>query len=140
MSRSGNQNARVHGLTTKPDDHLVMSHFEAIQNDHHYRNHKKQRALSLAYQEASLDMARDHLTSELSKKDNDQVNIFADLLMSEIRNEELTHQDKYRMLAKSFESQNILSSFTRNRKKLAMRYFNEALSKRNEALRQFLEE
>jgi len=85
-------------------------------------------------------MARDHLTSELSKKDNDQVNIFADLLMSEIRNEELTHQDKYRLLAKSLKSQNIVSSFTRNRKKLAMRYFNEALSKRNEALRQFLEE
>ena len=140
MSRSGNQNARVHGLTTKPDDHLVTSHLEAIQNDHHYRSHKKQRALSLAYQEASLDMARDHLTSELSKKDNDQVNIFADLLMSEIRNEDLTHQDKYRMLSKSLKSQNILSSFTRNRKKLAISYFNEALSKRNEALRQFLEE
>jgi len=40
MPRSGNQNARVHGLTTKPDDHLVMSHLEAIQNDHQYRNHK----------------------------------------------------------------------------------------------------
>ena len=140
MSRSGNRNARVHGLTTKPDDHLVQLHLEAIQNDHHYRNHKQKLALSLAYREASLDMARDHLTSELSKKDNDQVNIFADLLMSEIRNEDLTHQDKYRMLSKSLKSQNILSSFTRNRKKLAMRYFNEALSKRNEALRQFLEE
>jgi hypothetical protein len=44
------------------------------------------------------------------------------------------------MLAKSLKSQNILSFLTRNRKKLAMRYFNEALSKRNEALRQFLEE
>ena len=140
MPRSGNQNARVHGLTTKPDDHLVSLHLEAIQNDHQCKNHKKQRALSLAYQEASLDMAREHLTSELSKKDNDLVSVYTDLLMSEIRNEELTHQDKYRMLAKSLKSQNILSSFTRNRKKLAMRYFNEALSKRNEALRQFLEE
>lgn len=140
MPRSGNQNARVHGLTTKPYNHLVMSYLEAIQNDQQYKNHKKQRALSLAYQEASLDMARDHLTSELSKKDNDLVSVYTDLLMSEIRNEELTHQDKYRMLAKSLKSQNILSSFTRNRKKLAMRYFNEALSKRNEALRQFLEE
>ena len=140
MPRSGNQNARVHGLTTKPYDHLVMSYLEAIQNDHQYKNHKKQRALLLAYQEAALDMAREHLTSELSKKDNDLVSVYTDLLMSEIRNEELTHQDKYRMLAKSLKSQNILSSFTRNRKKLAMRYFNEALSKRNEALREFLEE
>ena len=140
MSRSGNRNARGHGLTTKPDDHLVRSHLEAIQNDRQYRNHKKQRALSLAYQEASLDMAREHLTSELSKKDNDLVSVYTDLLMSEIRNEDLTNQDKYRMLAKSLKSQNILSSFVRNRKKLAMRYFNEALSKRNEALRQFLEE
>ena len=140
MHRSGNQNARVHGLTTKPYDHLVMSHLEAIQNDHQYKNHKKQRALLLAYQEAALDMAREHLTSELSKKDNDLVSVYTDLLMSEIRNEEPTHQDKYRMLAKSLKSQNILSSFTRNRKKLAMRYFNEALSKRNEALREFLEE
>ena len=117
-----------------------MSYLEAIQNDHQYKNHKKQRALLLAYQEAALDMAREHLTSELSKKDNDLVSVYTDLLMSEIRNEELTHQDKYRMLAKSLKSQNILSSFTRNRKKLAMRYFNEALSKRNEALREFLEE
>ena len=140
MPRSGNENARVHGLTTKPYNHLVMSYLEAIQNDHQYKNHKKQRALLLAYQEAALDMAREHLTSELSKKDNDLVSVYTDLLMSEIRNEELTHQDKYRMLAKSLKSQNILSSFTRNRKKLAMRYFNEALSKRNEALRQFLEE
>ena len=140
MPRSGNQNARVHGLTTKPYDHLEMSYLEAIQNDHQYKNHKKQRALLLAYQEAALDMAREHLTSELSKKDNDLVSVYTDLLMSEIRNEELTHQDKYRMLAKSLKSQNILSSFTRNRKKLAMRYFNESLSKRNEALREFLEE
>ena len=140
MPRSGNQNARVHGLTTKPYDHLVMSYLEAIQNDHQYKNHKKQRALLLAYQEAALDMAREHLTSELSKKDNDLVSVYTDLLMSEIRNEELTHQDKYRMLAKSLKSQNILSSFSRNRKKLAMRYFNESLSKRNEALREFLEE
>ena len=104
MPRSGNQNARVHGLTTKPDDHLVSLHLEAIQKDHQYRNHKKQRALLLAYQEASLDMAREHLTSELSKKDNDLVSVYTDLLMSEIRNEELTHQDKYRMLAKSLKS------------------------------------
>ena len=100
MSRSANQNTRVHELTTKPDDRLVSLHLGAIQNDHQYRNYKKQRALLLAYQEASLDMAREHLTSELPKKDNDLASVYTDLLMSEIRNEDLTNQDKYRMLAK----------------------------------------